>query len=256
MEFFGGQFVFDANQSVIDKLPGRRRAAAPRGLSHSYPHCWRCKKPIIFRATEQWFISMDRQRPAAKSPGGDRPGAVDPQMGQGADLRHDREPPRLVHLPPAHLGGADHRLLLQRLRRASWPTARSWTTWPASSTKHGADVWFDWADGRAPAAGYALPEMRRRQLSRRRTTSSTSGSTPGVSHAAVLEARPELALAGRPLPGGERPAPRLVPLLAAGPRVGTRGRAPYRTVLTHGFVVDGNGRKMSKSVGNVVAPEE
>ena len=59
LEFFGGQFVFDANQSVIDKLTEVGALLQTSKISHSYPHCWRCKKPIIFRATEQWFISME-----------------------------------------------------------------------------------------------------------------------------------------------------------------------------------------------------
>ena len=59
LEFFGGQFVFDANQSVIDKLTEVGALLQTSKINHSYPHCWRCKKPIIFRATEQWFISME-----------------------------------------------------------------------------------------------------------------------------------------------------------------------------------------------------
>ncbi len=60
MEFFAGHNVFAANQLVIDKLKEVGRPPGPQDISHSYPHCWRCKKPVIFRATAQWFISMEK----------------------------------------------------------------------------------------------------------------------------------------------------------------------------------------------------
>ncbi|RQW76892.1 MAG: isoleucine--tRNA ligase, partial [Geobacter sp.] len=67
IEFFGGQFVFDANRSVIEKLEEVGALVFAREVSHSYPHCWRCKKPIIFRATEQWFISMEKNNLRVKA---------------------------------------------------------------------------------------------------------------------------------------------------------------------------------------------
>jgi isoleucyl-tRNA synthetase len=88
-------------------------------IRHSYPHCWRHKTPIIFRATPQWFISMDGQRPA-------RDGALrrsivqlDAGLGPGAHRGHGREPPGLVHLAPAHLGRADRAVRAQADRRAA-----------------------------------------------------------------------------------------------------------------------------------------
>ena len=119
LELFGGQKVPAANPQVIDKLLEVGALLKDGKVSHSYPHCWRCKKPIIFRATEQWFISMEANDLRGKALKHIDARSVDPELGPRADLRHDREPPRLVHHPPAHLGGADHRLLLHRVRRGA-----------------------------------------------------------------------------------------------------------------------------------------
>ena len=116
----GGDGRFVAVDAAVRRHAGRRGqsqvvevlAAAGRLLSHapyrhSYPHCWRHKTPVIFRATPQWFISMEKEGLRAQTLRDDPSGAVDARLGREAHLRHDREPPGLVHLAPAHLGRAD-----------------------------------------------------------------------------------------------------------------------------------------------------
>jgi hypothetical protein len=144
--------------------------------THSYPVCWRCKNPIIFRATEQWFVALDEGAHAARAgPRGDRPVEVAPGLGRGAHPQHDRDPPRLVHLAPEALGRADPRLLLQGcgeilLAPTSPGTWRASSRWrrPTPGTRARRETSCPPA---SPARSAGAPP------STRRPTSSTSGST-------------------------------------------------------------------------------
>ena len=123
----------DANRAVLEALDGRTtRPASSRpsfaeGAPHSYPHCWRCKNPVIFRATHQWFIDLGalRDRAMTRDP---RPRRVDPVLQREPHRRDGRQPPRVDDLPPAPLGLADHVPALRRLqgkgRRFSLPGGR------------------------------------------------------------------------------------------------------------------------------------
>ena len=172
-----------------------------------------------------------------------------PRAGPQPHPLDDRDAARLVHLAPARLGRAD---------RASSSTRR-----PASrcATRRGRPHRRGLRDARAPMPGSTPARATSSATTTtppttsRSPTSSMSGSIRGSTHAFVLEERPDLQMAGRSLSRRLRPASRLVPFLAAG-SCGTRGRAPYEAVLTHGFVLDEQGRKMSKSLGNVTAPQD
>ena len=102
--------VYDANPKIEAALKERGRLWHREDFDHSYPHCWRCHNPVIFLATAQWFIAMDAKRPArsARSKAIARH-ALDPVVGPGAHRRHDRQPPRLVHLAPARRGACRSR---------------------------------------------------------------------------------------------------------------------------------------------------
>ena len=113
---YDGKQVFKANPPIVELLKSRGVLLGYEKIEHSYPHCWRCHNPIIFRATEQWFISMEakalakeRCAPRARR---DQESEVGSRMGRGPHLEHGRHPPRLVHLAPARLGRA-HRSFLQ-----------------------------------------------------------------------------------------------------------------------------------------------
>jgi len=249
---FAGQAVWAANAGIIELLRGGKRLLATEETSHSYPHCWRCKQPIIFRATEQWFISMEANELRRKALE-----AIDgvtwvPRWGreriyQMVERRPDWCISRqrawgvpivafhcracgAIHLTPEILGG-----IIQRVRQ------------------EGVDFWFE-----TPAAELLPPG-----------TTCACGATDfkketdildvwfdsGVSWAAVLEPDPALALpADLYLEGSDQHRGWFHSSLLT--RVGAQGQAPYKGVLTHGFVVDGEGRKMSKSLGNVIAPQE
>ncbi|MBT1070646.1 isoleucine--tRNA ligase [Pelotalea chapellei] len=253
LEFFGGQQVFSANQSVIDKLTEVEALLHVSKIVHSYPHCWRCKKPIIFRATEQWFISMKQNELRTKALE-----AIDhvqwiPKWGR------ERIYGMIENRPDWCVS-----------RQRSWGvpiTAFSCTAcgeYVADGAimdhvaeifkKESSDVWFDWAAEQLLPTGTVCPKCGSASFEKENDILDVWFDS-GVSHAAVLEPNPQL---GSPadmyLEGSDQHRGWFHSSLLES--VGTRGRAPYKNVLTHGFVVDGSGRKMSKSVGNVVAPEE
>ena len=181
-------------------MPARARRApgiAAR-ITHSYPHCWRCKNPIIFRATEQWFIAHGRGPATLRERGarrdrarcaGSRPGA------QERIQQHDREPPRLVHLAPARLGRADPGLLLRGLRRAAARPETRATRGGHSSSGRAPTPGSTRAARSCCPPGLRVPEVRRRRRSRKERDILDVWFDSGVSHAAVLRAAPGPGLA-------------------------------------------------------------
>ncbi|MBJ6724662.1 isoleucine--tRNA ligase [Geomesophilobacter sediminis] len=253
IEFFGGQFVFDANKNVIEKLTEVGALLASANISHSYPHCWRCKKPIIFRATEQWFISMQKN-----------------------DLR-DKALAEINNVNWIPKWGRE-RIYGMIENRPDWCVSRqrSWgvpiTAFYCSSCgevmadakvmhhvadlfkEHSSDIWYDWEAAKFLPAGTTCPKCGKSEFEKEMDILDVWFDS-GVSFAAVCEHRPYLGTpADMYLEGSDQHRGWFHSSLLAS--VGTRGKAPYKSVLTHGFVVDGSGRKMSKSVGNVVAPED
>ena len=233
-----------AGHARLRRRPEDRRAPAAGGRAprrgedfrHSYPHCWRCKNPIIFRATEQWFIGMERERAARAGARRDRSRALGPGLGPRAHPRHDRDAPRLVPVAPARLGRADRRALLRGVRRAVLASrgalrARGRRSSSARARTPG-------SRGRSAELvppGHALRAAAAARRSGARPTSSTSGSTRACSWSAVVEQRAELG--GRAdlyLEGSDQHRGWFHSALLTG--VAVDGRAPYDTVLTHGFV--------------------
>ncbi len=253
LEFFGGQQVFAANQSVIDKLIEVEALLQTSKISHSYPHCWRCKKPIIFRATEQWFISMkanDLRKKALE--------AID-QVQWIPKWGRERIYGMIENRPDWCVS-----------RQRSWGvpiTAFSCTACgeyladgglmdhvAAIFKQHSSDVWFDWSAEKLLPAGTTCPKCGAASFEKENDILDVWFDS-GVSHAAVLEPNPKLSSpADMYLEGSDQHRGWFHSSLLES--VGTRGVAPYRSVLTHGFVLDGKGHKMSKSMGNVVAPED
>jgi len=253
VDFFGGQFVFDADAGITEKLISDGRILAEEDIEHSYPHCWRCKKPVIFRATPQWFISMDR-----------------------TDLR--RKSLAEIDRVEWITAGGRERIYGMIENRPDWCVSRQ-RAWGVPITMfycrecnrihidqdtidhvaslfeaNGADVWFE------KEPDELLPEDSRCTHCGNTTFSKETDILDvwfdsGVSHAAVLEAHDELRWpADLYLEGSDQHRGWFHSALLTA--VGTRNQAPYRSVLTHGFVVDENGKKMSKSVGNVIAPSQ
>ncbi|MEA5114132.1 MAG: isoleucine--tRNA ligase [Geobacteraceae bacterium] len=253
VEFFAGQQVFEANKSVIEKLTETGMLLGVSEITHSYPHCWRCKKPIIFRATEQWFISMASNDLRAKAL---------------------EEINRVTWIP--HWGR--DRIYGMVEGRPDWCISRqrSWgvpitaflcqscgeALADATVMRHvadlfaefGSDVWYEREAADLLPPGTKCPACGSTKLEKEMDILDVWFDS-GVSHAAVLETRDNLSSpADMYLEGSDQHRGWFHSSLLVG--VGTRGTAPYKSVLTHGFVLDGSGRKMSKSLGNVVAPED
>ncbi len=257
---YAGMFILKANKQIIADLRRIGSLLGEKKLTHSYPHCWRCKKPVLFRATEQWFIGMDipaeiggetttlRQKALA---------AID-----GADWipRWGRE---RIHGMVA--GRPDW--CLSRQRAWGVPITAVWcrdcgrvindekiaARITELFSREGADAWFsrDLADFIGDDARCSCGSAN---LAKEEDILDVWFDS-GVSFAAVLEERPELqSPADLYLEGSDQHRGWFQSALLAG--VGTRGEAPYKAVLTHGFVVDGKGKKMSKSTGNVIAPDD
>ncbi|MDH3328922.1 MAG: class I tRNA ligase family protein, partial [Desulfobulbaceae bacterium] len=241
------------NRQIIDDMKSAGVLVHEETVNHSYPHCWRCKKPVMYRATEQWFISMQENDLRAKA------------------LKAIKE----VNWTPVW---GMQRIYGMVEARPDWCLSRQ-RAWGVPLTvltceqcgeivkdpavcekieslfaKEGADAWFKYEPGEL-----VLPDTKCKGCGsasfKKESDILDVWFDSGVTYAAVCEAREELASpADLYLEGSDQHRGWFQSSLLAS--VGTRGHAPYKGVLTHGYVVDGQGKKMSKSVGNVVAPQE
>jgi len=265
----GGQSIWAGNKTVLATLTENGRLLAEEKIQHSYPHCWRHKTPIIFRATRQWFIGMDRKLPPLYVPQGRYP----PGQGEGEgattlrklamqavedteffpswgrarlDAMMKSRPDWCVsrqrnwgvpitffmHKQTGELHPRSQELLEEVARRVEQQGIEAWFSLDAEEllgadaehyekAKDTLDVWFD----------------------------------SGVTHACLLKEREGLKHpADLYLEGSDQHRGWFQSSLLTG--CATDGHAPYEALLTHGFVVDGKGMKMSKSKGNVIAPQK
>ncbi|MGM0417547.1 MAG: isoleucine--tRNA ligase [Thermodesulfobacteriota bacterium] len=249
-----GEFVFKANPVIVEKLEKIGALVLEEEMSHSYPHCWRCKKPVIFRATPQWFISMEenelRKRALEEI---DRVEWI-PKWGRERiygmienrpDWCISRQRTWGVPIPVFYCEECEQTYMDQDTLNRVYSLFK----------ENGAGIWYD------KEAEFFLPPNA--ECSKCKGTKFKKESNildvwfdSGVSHAAVLDERSdELSWpADLYLEGSDQHRGWFHSSLLTS--VANRGSAPYKAVLTHGFVVDGKGRKMSKSVGNVIAPKE
>ncbi|MER9070184.1 isoleucine--tRNA ligase [Mesorhizobium sp. M0902] len=242
----------NANQAVIDELIKRNALFARGRLKHSYPHSWRSKKPIIFRNTPQWFVYMDKELGDGTTLRSRALKAIDdtrfvPAAGQNRIRAMIEERPdwvlsrqRAWGVPIAVFADADGNVLRDEAVNQRIMDAFE---------KEGADAWF--------AAGAKERFLGNHDASKWQQVMDIldvwfdSGST----HAFTLEDRPDLKWpADVYLEGSDQHRGWFHSSLLES--CGTRGRAPYDTVVTHGFTMDEEGRKMSKSLGNTVVPQD
>jgi isoleucyl-tRNA synthetase len=262
VELFGGMRVFDANPKVEEALRGRGRLWHRTSFTHSYPHCWRCHNPVIFLATSQWFIALDEARLAADRSATLRQAAlaeIDQSVTWIPTWGHDRIYNMVANRP-------DWCISRQRAWGVPIPALDCAACGEAVVTpaivektaavfeRYGADAWYE-----RPTEEF-VPEGL--------TCASCGGTTferemnildvwfdSGSSHEAVLSVRPELTWpADIYIEGSDQHRGWFQSSLLVG--LGTRGRAPFSEVLTHGFIVAEDGRKMSKSIGNSIEPKD
>jgi isoleucyl-tRNA synthetase len=261
VELFNGQRVFDANPKIVDALQSRGRLWHHQAFVHQYPHCWRCHNPVIFLATAQWFIRMEG---IAKN-AGNRPlreaaiDAIDNQVRWIPKWGHDRIYAMVAHRP-------DWCISRQRAWGVPIPAVDCAKCGEAMLTaelveraasvfdEYGADAWYERPVAEFIPDGLACPSCGGREFERERDILDVWFDS-GSSHEAVLPFRSDLTWpADLYLEGSDQHRGWFQSSLLVG--LGTRGRPPFREVLTHGFLVDLQGRKMSKSLGNVIQPQE
>ena len=245
-ELFAGEHVFKANDHVLEVLKTRGKLVHSEALTHSYPHCWRHKTPIIFRATSQWFIDVDAIRePALEAIKQTRwiPGWGEARIAGMVENRPDWCVSRqrtwgvpitlFVHKTTGDLHPDTPALIESVAKRVEQKGVDAWFEMDAADllgttaddyemTTDTLDVWFD----------------------------------SGVSHYCVVEARAELGAlpVDLYLEGSDQHRGWFQSSLLTS--VAMNGTAPYKTALTHGFTIDAQGIKMSKSKGNVIEPQK
>ena len=252
IEIVGGEKVFDANPMVEATLAETGRLWHSEPLEHTYPHCWRCHHPVIFLATWQWFIAMDtnalRERALAAITevewfpawGEER---IRNMLANRPDWCISRQRSWGVPIPAVYCTGCREAMLTKAL------TDRAATVF----AEHGADAWYERDIGEFVPPDLRCPTCDGTEFERERDILDVWFDS-GSSHEAVLGDHPELQWPYTVyLEGSDQYRGWFHSSLLVG--LGTRNRAPYRQVITHGFVVDESGRKMSKSVGNTIEPQ-
>lgn len=250
---FEGQFVFKANEGIIETLRERGALLGIEKIRHSYPHCWRCKNPVIFRATAQWFISMEKGDLRKKSLAEIEKTGWVPSWGKDRIYAMVSNRPDWC-ISRQRVWGVPITLLTCDECGDFVQNAGMFSRIVSLFEEHGADIWFTLDASGLLGEGYSCSRCGCTSFKKEMDILDVWFDS-GVSHAAVLERDSRLSWpADLYLEGSDQHRGWFQSSLLAS--VGTRGSAPYRTVLTHGFTVDGQGKKMSKSLGNVIAPQE
>ncbi|MDD4899274.1 MAG: isoleucine--tRNA ligase [Candidatus Omnitrophica bacterium] len=251
---FSGINVLTANDAIIEKLKSIGALLLAGKLQHSYPHCWRCKSPIIFRATKQWFLIIDQKdlrKKLLQSINNDVcwiPAAGKERISAMVELRPD------WCLSRQRYWGVPVPALSCNECKEEFFDARVIEKFRAMVIREGTDVWFSRDIQEFLPEGLVCPLCKKGKTFSKGTDILDVWFDSGVSSQAVLKKRGELG--GVPcelyLEGSDQHRGWFQSSLI--PAICIDGKAPFKNVLTHGFVMDGEGRKMSKSTGNVISP--
>ena len=248
---FAGLTTNDANKAIAKKLEDNNRLFALEKIIHQYPHCWRCKSPILFRATEQWFCSIsdfaDKAVEAIKSVkwipgwGEDR---ITGMVKDRSDWCISRQRTWGVPIPIFYCEDCGKEVI----------TPETIAKVAEIFREKGADAWYEMDAKELMPEGIKCSECGSTKF-KKETDIMDVWFDSGSSHAAVLDERDYLNFpADLYLEGADQYRGWFQSSLLTS--VATKGVAPYKTVVTHGWVVDGEGKKMSKSLGNTIIPDD
>jgi len=250
---FSGMHVFKANVAIRERLEKDGNLLSYGNIMHSYPHCWRCKEPVIFRATVQWFINVDHKDLRKKTLEAVKgvkwiPSAGEKRISAMVETRPDwclsRQRYWGVAIPAFYCEGCK-KLILDAgiINRVA-----------GLMEKEGSNVWFSRAAEELLPPGFTCPDCGKDKF-RKEEDILDVWFDSGVSHQSVVRARPALQFpADLYLEGSDQHRGWFQSSILTSMPI--ENCPPFNGVLTHGFVVDGEGRKMSKSLGNVVSPQE
>ncbi len=251
VEQFAGESIWEANKKIIETLDANQCLFASKKLSHSYPHCWRHKTPVIFRATRQWFVGMNQEnnKKTLREKANEAVSHTTfyPEWGKARlEVMIKNRPDWCVSRQ--RNWGVPMPLFVHKETYELHPRTHELTELVAKEVeKAGIEAWFN-LDAKALLGEDA---NQYKKISDTLDVWFDSGTT----HASVLKKREDLSYpADLYLEGSDQHRGWFQSSLLTGCAID--GRAPYESLLTHGFVVDGSGHKMSKSKGNVVAPQK
>ncbi|MDP8211824.1 MAG: isoleucine--tRNA ligase [Candidatus Zapsychrus exili] len=250
---YEGKHVLKANSEIIEDLKAKTMLFASENIAHSYPHCWRCKKPIIFRATKQWFLKIDHNDLRSK--------LMDivkkdvefiPEAGQERMLGMVRSRPDWCLSRQRYWGVPIPALKCKGCADESKLFVDVINNFADIVKEKGTNAWFELEVKDLLPKGFSCPDCGGSEFEKTNDILDVWFDS-GVSHQAVVKGT-----LGKELPvdlyleGSDQHRGWFQSSLI--PSVAIEGEAPYKAILTHGFVVDAQGRKMSKSLGNVISP--
>ncbi len=243
--------IHEGSKVVLETLQENGTLLRSRSISHSYPHCWRCKKPVIFRSTEQWFVSVEAFREKALEeidnvqwiPGWGKE-RISNMVRERSDWCISRQRIWGIPIPALYCQDCGSLVLTADRVRAVQEQVRI----------HGSNFWWTASPEELLGDLAFCPKCNGKHLVKDRDIMDVWFDS-GISHVGVLETRKDLRWpADLYLEGSDQHRGWFQTSLLTS--VAVKDKAPYKAVLTHGFIVDGEGRKMSKSLGNVIAPQE
>ena len=248
VKLFEGMHIFKANPTVIEKLKEQKKLLSNGELVHSYPHSWRSKAPLVHRATPQWFISMESHELRKKALKAIEDTNFYPSKGKER-LKSMIETRPDWCVSRQRVWGVPLPIFLNKKTKKILIDEDVFENIAKIYEKEGSDCWFSDDPQKFLGKNYKSEDFEK--LSDIVEVWFDSGST----HTFVLEKREDLKWpASMYLEGSDQHRGWFHSSLLES--CGTRGRAPFESILSHGFVVDGKGLKMSKSLGNVIAPED